>query len=58
MSRVCDLCGKAAVRANNVSHSNIKIPRRQKPNLQFLMILGKRAKACSTCRRTLSKQTA
>lgn len=57
MSRTCDLCGKTAVRANNVSHSNIKVPRRQKPNLQLVTVDGKLMKLCSTCRRTAKKNT-
>ncbi|MDO8625972.1 MAG: bL28 family ribosomal protein [Candidatus Magasanikbacteria bacterium] len=58
MSRSCTNCGKSAVRANHVSHSNIKVPRRQKPNLQLLTIKGERVKVCSTCRRTMAKQMA
>ncbi|OGH69479.1 MAG: 50S ribosomal protein L28 [Candidatus Magasanikbacteria bacterium RIFCSPHIGHO2_01_FULL_47_8] len=58
MSRACTLCGKSAARANHVSHSNVKVPRRQKPNLQLLKIDGKSLKACTTCRRTLSKKLA
>ncbi len=57
MSRSCELCGKKAVRANHVSHSNQKVPRRQKPNLQLLSVAGDRLKACSTCRRTITKAT-
>lgn len=57
MSRTCDLCGKTAVRANNVSHSNIKVPRRQKPNLQLVTVDGKLMKLCSTCRRTAKKSS-
>jgi ribosomal protein L28 len=56
MSRSCEFCGKIAVRANHVSHSNQKVPRRQKPNLQLLNIGGERVKSCSTCRRTITKQ--
>lgn len=56
MSRTCELCGKSAVRANHVSHSNIKVPRRQKPNLQILDLSGVKTRACSTCRRTLRKK--
>ncbi len=56
MSMSCDLCSKQAVRANHVSHSNIKVPRRQKPNLQQMTIAGKKVRVCSTCRRTLSKK--
>lgn len=58
MSMSCSLCGKQAVRANYVSHSNIKVPRRQKPNLQLMKIAGKKARVCSTCRRTLTKKKA
>ncbi|MBI5729282.1 MAG: 50S ribosomal protein L28 [Candidatus Magasanikbacteria bacterium] len=58
MSMSCTLCGKSAARANHVSHSNVKVPRRQKPNLQLLTIGGKSVRICSTCRRTLSKKAA
>ncbi|MBU0546351.1 50S ribosomal protein L28 [Patescibacteria group bacterium] len=57
MSRMCQLCGKSSVRANHVSHSNVKVPRRQKPNLQSVKLSGASAKVCSTCRRTLKKST-
>ena len=33
MAKVCEITGKRPVRANHVSHSNIKTPRRQLPNL-------------------------
>ncbi|MEK7680834.1 MAG: L28 family ribosomal protein [Patescibacteria group bacterium] len=55
MSRVCHFCDKKAVRANHVSHSNQKVPRRQKPNLQLIKIGKQRVRACSTCRRTMAK---
>lgn len=58
MSRTCEICSKGPVRANRVSHSNIKTPRRQKPNLQILNINGEKIKACSTCRRTIRKKLA
>ncbi|MCX6782326.1 MAG: bL28 family ribosomal protein [Candidatus Magasanikbacteria bacterium] len=58
MSRTCNLCGKTAARANHVSHSNIKIPRHQKPNLQIVKMSGSKVKACTTCRRTLNKKLA
>ncbi|HLD61288.1 MAG TPA: L28 family ribosomal protein [Patescibacteria group bacterium] len=58
MSMSCTLCDKSAVRANHVSHSNIKVPRRQKPNLQLMKFDGKSVRVCSTCRRTLSKKLA
>ncbi len=55
MGRTCDLCGKGVVRANHVSHSNVKVPRTQKPNLQKLAVAGTQIRICSTCRRTLVK---
>lgn len=58
MSRACAQCGKMAVRANHVSHSNIKVPRRQHPNLQYVTTKGERLKICSSCRRTITKQLA
>ncbi len=38
MARRCDLTGKRANVANNVSHSNIKTKKRQLPNLQVKKI--------------------
>lgn len=55
MSRTCQLCEKSSARANHVSHSNRKVPRRQKPNLQSTQVKGKSMKICSTCRRTMKK---
>lgn len=55
MGRTCELCGKGAVRANHVSHSNVKVPRTQKPNLQLVTVDGARIRTCSTCRRTIVK---
>lgn len=49
---------KKAARANHVSHSNVKVPRRQKPNLQLLKVGGLRLRVCSGCRRTLAKKAA
>lgn len=58
MSRACHFCNKTAARANYVSHSNRKVPRRQNPNLQLMRIEGKSVKTCSSCRRTLAKKLA
>jgi ribosomal protein L28 len=58
MSRVCDICGKSASRANHVSHSKVKVPRTQKPNLQKINLDGLKVKACSSCRRTMYKTVA
>jgi ribosomal protein L28 len=46
------------MRANTVSHSNIKTPRRQLPNLQMIKLDGAKARVCSTCRRTMAKKAA
>lgn len=58
MSRACDVCEKSAARANHVSHSNVKVPRRQNPNLQLVTLDGKSFKVCSSCRRTMIKKLA
>lgn len=58
MSRACHICEKSAARANHVSHSNVKVPRRQNPNLQFVRLDGERVKACSSCRRSMVKKLA
>ncbi|MXV52659.1 50S ribosomal protein L28 [Pedobacter sp. HMF7647] len=34
MSRICDLTGKAPIKGNHVSNSNVKTKRRFYPNLQ------------------------
>ncbi len=58
MSMTCALCAKKATRANHVSHSKVRVPRMQLPNLQTLNIAGKRVRVCTTCRRTLAKKAA
>ncbi len=58
MSKLCAVCGKGSARANHVSHSKRRVPRRQHPNLQPLLVeAGKpKVKACSSCRRTSAKK--
>ena len=58
MSRACYICDKKAARANHVSHSNRKVPRRQNPNLQLIKVAGASIRACSNGRRTLIKKMA
>jgi len=58
MSRTCTICGKMAIRANHVSHAKNRVPRRQKPNLQFLTVADGRVRACASCRRTAAKKAA
>jgi len=57
MAIKCEICAKKSVRANHVSHSKVKVPRRQKPNLQKIKIDGEAMKICSTCRRTIAKRS-
>lgn len=57
MSKKCALCEKTSARANYVSHSKRRVPRRQKPNLQTITVGKNTIKACSSCRRTLSKKS-
>ncbi|PIT87165.1 MAG: 50S ribosomal protein L28 [Candidatus Magasanikbacteria bacterium CG10_big_fil_rev_8_21_14_0_10_40_10] len=58
MSRSCDLCGKNANTANHVSHAQNKVKRKQRPNLQSFTVGDMKIKnVCSTCRRTMNKQS-
>lgn len=56
MAYQCDICGKKPRVANNVSHSNIKSKRRQKPNLHPVRALvdGRkvRLRVCTRCLRS------
>lgn len=40
MSRVCKVTGKKPLTGNNVSHSQVKTKRRQRPNLQKKRLLN------------------
>ncbi|HEU0020215.1 MAG TPA: 50S ribosomal protein L28 [Dehalococcoidia bacterium] len=55
----CDICLKAGMSGNNVSHSNRHTKTRFKANVhkQTLLIKGKvqRVKICTRCLRTLNK---
>ena len=56
MAYRCEICGKGSNAAHNVSHSNRKSRKWQKPNLQSVRakIDGtvKRIKACTRCIRS------
>lgn len=56
MAFECELCGKGPKVANNVSHSNIKTKRVQKPNLHNVHILKDGHKTqiriCTRCLRS------
>lgn len=56
MAFKCEICGKRPLVANNVSHSNIKTKRRQKPNLQAVRAnvdgTVKRVRICTRCLRS------
>ena len=56
MAYRCSICGKGANAANNVSHSNRKSRKWQRPNLQSVraVVDGKtvRIKACTRCIRS------
>ncbi|MEK7481493.1 MAG: bL28 family ribosomal protein [Patescibacteria group bacterium] len=55
ISTTCSLCGRGPVRANSVSHSKRRIPRRQRINIQMRTLNGVRVAACTRCVRTLAK---
>jgi large subunit ribosomal protein L28 len=56
MAYRCDVCGKGAQAAHNVSHSNRKSRKWQSPNLQRVHIVvegaPKRAWVCTRCIRS------
>jgi large subunit ribosomal protein L28 len=56
MSKVCEICGKAPVVGNNVSHAHNKTKRRWYPNLQTVKVSisgqTKKLKVCTRCLRS------
>jgi len=56
MAYKCEICGKGRRVANNVSHSNIKTKRVQRPNLRRVraMVNGQRTRVriCTRCLRS------
>jgi large subunit ribosomal protein L28 len=56
MAYQCDICAKKRLVGNNVSHSNIKTKRVQRPNLQRVHaeVDGKRThlRVCTRCLRS------
>jgi large subunit ribosomal protein L28 len=56
MAFQCDICAKKRLVGNNVSHSNIKTKRTQRPNLQRVhaIVEGKRThiRVCTRCLRS------
>ncbi|MEK7105533.1 MAG: L28 family ribosomal protein [Patescibacteria group bacterium] len=55
MSQFCETCGRGALSAQSVSHSNIKTKTRKYINLQVKRIGGRAYKICTRCLRTLVK---
>ncbi|MCD6098224.1 50S ribosomal protein L28 [bacterium] len=53
MARVCEICGKGVHIANNVSHANNRLKKRQYPNLQRVRAIVngkvKRITVCTSC---------
>ena len=56
MSKVCDICGKHTVAGRSISHSQRKVQRSFKPNIQSVYVVmdGKRKKM-NVCTRCLKK---
>ncbi|MFA5021651.1 MAG: bL28 family ribosomal protein [Patescibacteria group bacterium] len=51
----CAICARLPLKGHAVSHSNIKVIKRQKLNLQTKTICGKKLKVCTSCLKTLAK---
>lgn len=54
MSKICSICGKGALKGNNVSHANNKTKRLFMPNLQTVKAklpcgTVRRIKVCTNC---------
>lgn len=56
MANKCDVCGKAPLSGNKVSHSNIKSKRKWAPNIKKIKVVvnnsTKRINVCTRCLRT------
>ncbi|QSQ09828.1 50S ribosomal protein L28 [Koleobacter methoxysyntrophicus] len=56
MANKCDVCGKAPLSGNKVSHSNIKSKRKWAPNIKKIKAVvnnsTKRINVCTRCLRT------
>lgn len=56
MANKCDVCGKASLSGNKVSHSNIKSKRKWAPNIKKIKAVvnnsTKRINVCTRCLRT------
>ncbi|MDD5110792.1 MAG: L28 family ribosomal protein [Patescibacteria group bacterium] len=58
MSKICDLCGRRALKGNLRSHSNIAVIHRQQLNLHSRKIGGVRKKICVHCIKTMHREDA
>ena len=57
MARICDICGKAPVSGNNISHAHNKTRRRWLPNLQKIrIVLNGRATRANVCTRCIKSE--
>ncbi|MBI2426609.1 MAG: 50S ribosomal protein L28 [Candidatus Kerfeldbacteria bacterium] len=55
MAKMCDVCGRGAMTAQNRSHSMRATKTRKYVNLQSLNVGGQRVKACTSCVKTAVK---
>ncbi|MBI4127999.1 MAG: 50S ribosomal protein L28 [Parcubacteria group bacterium] len=57
MSRICEHCGKGALKGHSRSHSNIATIVHRMPNLQRITIAGNRLRLCASCIKTIRRNT-
>ncbi len=57
MSRRCEACGRKALTGNNRSHALNATKRKQHINLQNKKVGDKKIKICTSCIKTLAKDT-
>lgn len=55
MSKICDVCGRGALKGNLRSHSNVAVIHRQQLNLHARRINGVRKKICVSCMKTMHR---
>jgi large subunit ribosomal protein L28 len=57
MSRRCETCGRKSLTGNNRSHAMNATKRRQHVNLQSKKIGDQKLKICTSCIKTLAKES-
>jgi len=57
MAQVCEICGRGTTTGYNVSHSKVRTKKTLKVNIQSKKIDNKKTKVCTSCIKTIKKNT-